>query len=331
MVGAQGTSKIIVLNTPSNSGASGKGGGTGAGGFRPLMLTGIIVCVFLGSHITRNQLQRGHRANNTAPSNQSCQRIIALSPSMVEIIYGLGLEARLVGVSRYANYPPQAKTKPSVGGYLDLHMEKVLSLDPDCILLLKEQEELSKRMHRLGIHTITVDHGDTKGILESIHTIGKGLGAAGRADDLLRAIQTRIRQLNSTHPDIDPKPRVLICISRDLSAKHLQQVIIAGSAGYHRELVGMAGGVNAYEGSIPFPSLSREKLIALQPDFIIDLVNTETWHKIGKERLLAPWYALREMKAVSNRRVFILHGDQHMIPGPRFPDTLEQITRAIHP
>ena len=290
-----------------------------------------IVVVFTGCHLVRLQSGKSNSSGKLRQSEGSYQRIIALSPSIVEIIYKLGLEARLVGVSRYANYPPDAKTKPSVGGYLDLHIEKVLELEPDCIILLREQEKLSARMHQLGICTITVDHRDTAGVLESIHTIGKQLGHGGKARDLVDSIQTQARKQSAAHSPITPKPRVLVCIDRDTSAKHLQQVIIAGSAGYHRELVEMAGGKNAYEGPIPFPSLSREKLIALKPDVIIDLVNTETGSRVGKEILLAPWYALGEMKAVANRRVTILHGDQHMIPGPRYPETLKQIAQAIHP
>lgn len=290
-----------------------------------------ILVVFTGCHLLRLQSEKINSSGKLRQPEGSYQRIIALSPSIVEIIYELGLEDRLVGVSRFANYPPQARDKPSVGGYLDLHMEKVLGLDPDCVLLLKEQELLRARMHQLGIGTITVDHSDTNGIVESIHTIGRELGHNGKAEDLARAIQTRIRQLSLKHSDVNTKPRVMVCVDRDTSAPHLQNVVIAGSAGYHRELVEMAGGRNAYEGPIPFPSLSREKIIALQPDVIIDLVNTETWHKTGRERLLAPWYVLRETQAVRHKRITILHGDQHLIPGPRFPETLQQIARAIHP
>lgn len=295
----------------------------------PIMLA--ILVVFTGCHLVRLQVEKINSSSKLRQPEDSYQRIIALSPSIVEIIYKLGLEACLVGVSRFAHYPPDAKTKPSVGGYLDLHIEKVLQLEPDCIILLREQEQIRARMHQLGICTITVDHSDTAGVLESIHTIGKKLGHGGKARDLVDSIQTQARKQSSAHSPTTPKPRVMVCIDRDTSAKHLQQVIIAGSAGYHRELVEMAGGKNAYEGSVPFPTLSREKLIALKPDVIIDLVNTETGSRVGKEHLLAPWYALGEMEAVANRRVTILHGDQHLIPGPRYPETLKQIAQAIYP
>lgn len=127
------------------------------------------------------------------------------------------------------------------------------------------------------------------------------------------------------------QPRVLISISRDTTADHPAQLIIAGSAGFHRELVEMIGARNAYQGSVAFPMLSREKLIELNPDLIIDLVNTETWNKLGKQRLLSQWHSYQELKAVSNQRVIIIHGDQHLIPGPRFPQTLQHFARAIHP
>ena len=308
---------------------------------RSLLVAGAIIAVFLGSHVIRNQMRQGSEANNLAKQPPSYQRVIALSPSIVEIIYQLDLEKQLVGVPRYANFPPEAKNKPCVGGYIDLQYEKVLELGPDCVILLKEQATLAEKLQHLGIHSITVDHNHTRGIIQSINTIGNELGHQLQAAQIVREIKTAINQLmspyrntpyrNTPYRNIPSKPRVLICISRDTTASHPEQVIIAGSAGFHRELVQMVGGSNAYQGSVSFPTMSREKLIELNPDVIIDLVNSDTWHNVGERRLLSQWQAYSELKAVSNQRVVIIHGDQHLIPGPRFPQTLEKFARAIHP
>ena len=298
---------------------------------RLLLVVGVIIGVFLGSHIIRHQIRQSGETSNLAKPSTAYQRIVALSPSIVEIIYLLGLEEQLMGVVRYSNYPAEAKNKPSVGGYIDLNYEKLLKLQPDCIILLKEQASLAKKLAQLGIHTIIVNHDHTRGIIESIKIIGNELGSQGKATQIVTDINTTVDQQISEHQNIPDQPRVLISISRDTTADHPAQVIIAGSAGFHRELVEMIGARNAYQGSVAFPMLSREKLIDLNPDVIIDLVNTETWNKLGKQRLLSQWHSYQELKAVSNQRVIIIHGDQHLIPGPRFPQTLEHFARAIHP
>jgi len=298
---------------------------------RLLLVVGVIIGVFLGSHIIRHQIRQSGETSNLAKPSTAYQRIVALSPSIVEIIYLLGLEEQLMGVARYSNYPAEAKNKPSVGGYIDLNYEKLLKLQPDCIILLKEQASLAKKLAQLGIHTIIVNHDHTRGIIESIKIIGNELGSPGKATQIVTDINTTVDQQISEHQNMPDQPRVLISISRDTTADHPAQVIIAGSAGFHRELVEMIGARNAYQGSVAFPMLSREKLIELNPDVIIDLVNTETWNKLGKQRLLSQWNSYQELKAVSNQRVIIIHGDQHLIPGPRFPQTLEHFARAIHP
>lgn len=299
---------------------------------KAILLLVLISLSFIGSHYARLWLEpESSKTKNDIAQAGTRQRIIALSPSSVEIIYLLGLETQLVGVSRFSNYPPEAKEKPALGGYVDLHYEKLISLQPDCVILLKEQAALAVKLEQLGIHTINISHDDTEGITESINIIGNELGRPGKARQIVADINTTVDQQISEHQNMPNQPRVLISISRDTTADYPAQVIIAGSAGFHRELVEMIGARNAYQGSVAFPMLSREKLIELNPDVIIDLVNTETWNKLGKQRLLSQWNSYQELKAVSNQRVFIIHGDQHLIPGPRFPQTLEQFARAIHP
>jgi len=91
----------------------------------------------------------------------------------------------------------------------------------------------------------------------------------------------------------------------------------------------MAGGVNAYQGSIPFPPVSREKLLEINPDIIIELVNEKTWKSMGKTNLIKAWSSYPELKAVKNQNIIFLHENKHLIPGPRFVDTLEVFADVI--
>lgn len=259
------------------------------------------------------------------------QRIIALAPSLVETVYQLELDNRLVGVSRFCRYPEDATTKPEVGGYLDLDFEALLKLRPDCVILLQEQHLLTERLNKLGIETISVNHASTEGIISSITRIGDACGKSHQANMLVEQIHQRIQKIQSLTKKNASPPRVLVCISRDTSSAHPDRIIAAGNSGVHQEYITMAGGINAYSGPISYPSISREKLIQINPDIIIDLITEENWQRHGEQQLLQQWLSYPELKAVKNQRIIFLHEHKHLIPGPRFTETLAAFTSAIHP
>ncbi|BDS08081.1 hypothetical protein NT6N_31210 [Oceaniferula spumae] len=290
-----------------------------------LILVGVIA-LFAASYFVRQLAQP--RADNATTTN-SFHRIIALSPSAVEIIYQLGIEEDLVGVSRFCKHPPEASEKPVVGGYLDLDFEAVLRLKPDCVILLNEQHQIAERLEQLGIKTISVDHASTRGITDSITAFGAAFDRKEKAQALISNINSRVEKVTQRAKNLPTRPRVLVCIDRDTNSSQPDRVIAAGNAGVHQEYITLAGGVNAYQGSVAYPVVSREKLIELDPDIIIDLIQPDVWNKLGEAKLFSQWAAYSELKAVQNQRIIFVHENKHIIPGPRFTDTLDIFASAI--
>lgn len=295
---------------------------------RITMLVVAVVAIFSGGHYLRRCFSV---PDKVVRQQQYSERIIALSPSSVEIVYQLGLDDRLVGVSRFCKYPDDVRSKPVVGGYLDLDFEAVLRLKPDCVILLLEQHALAERLNQLGIQTTSVDHASTDGIISSITAIGNAFGKSLEANSITSSLQKRIQAVTDQGKQLTSRPRVLVCITRDTNSDHPDRVIAAGNAGVHQEYITIAGGINAYHGSVAYPALSREKLIQLNPDIIIELIQEKTWNTLGQEKLFSQWAAYGELKAVADRRVYFVHENKHMVPGPRFADTLEIFARAINP
>lgn len=292
--------------------------------YKSVILIALVVIIFIATYCLRLALDNSVR--NSHPQHEQSQRIVALAPSLVEVVYQLELDDQLVGVSRFCKYPADAATKPIVGGYLDLDFEAVLKLKPDYVILLEEQKLTAERLNQLGVRTIMVDHASTDGILSSIELIGNNLGKNTEAKTIVQNLQARIQSIPRHTQE---KPRVLVCISRDTTSSHPDRIIAAGNAGVHQEYITLTGGINAYQGNIAFPAISREKLIQLNPDVIIELVDEETWKNLGKEKLLQQWAAYSELKAVQNQNVIFLYENKHVIPGPRFVDTLEAFAAAI--
>ncbi len=296
---------------------------------RVILLAVAVALSFIGCHFARLWIEPAPA--DTEPTKDQpghYHRVIGLSPSIVEIIYQLGLSDRLVGVSRFCHYPPEAQQKTVVGGYVDLDYEAVLGLEPDCVVLLEEQKTLATKLNAMGIHTIILDHASTRGVMGSISILGRAFGKEPLANQIVRAMNDRVSALTQKARSTENRPRILVCIERDTNSAFPDRVIAAGNKGVHQEYIDMVHGINAYQGPVAYPLLSREKLIHLDPDIIIDLIREDVWEEKGRDTLLRQWQAYGELRAVKNKRLVFLHEHKHMIPGPRFIDTLETFAQA---
>lgn len=285
----------------------------------------LIITVFALSHFARSWF--GGETQTVAP--RAVSRIVAMAPSSCEVLYALGLGDSVVGVSRFTTYPPEAVEKPKVGGYLDVDIEALVRLQPDVVVLLKEQQSLAQQLDGMGIRSVFVDHMSVDGVLNSISHLGDTFGVADEADKVRAALQKRISRVEQ-QADKQESRTALLSIGREFGHGKVNSLVAAGAAGYHQELLEYAGLENAYAGKENFPQLTREHLITLNPEIIIDMVNSKEAAAIGVEKILADWAVHTELQAVRNGAVYVLVGDKHFVPGPRFIDTLEWINNVAH-
>ena len=261
---------------------------------------------------------------------RSYSRIISLSPSITETLFALGLGERVVGVTRFCTYPPQASEKQSVGGYLDPSYETMVLLEPDLVLLLEEHESVRVYLDRLGIHHATVHNRTIDEIMGTITTIGEICCVVERADSLSADIGRRMDGIRGGIPP-GPRPRVLVSVGRTMGSGTLTDVYAAGAGTFYDELIDLAGGENVYSGgSIAYPLLSAEGLLHLNPDIIFDLVPDFEKNGYDREAVLDEWHSVENVRAVKNSMVFLLTGDYTVIPGPRFILLLEDVAEIIH-
>ena len=93
-----------------------------------------------------------------APPAAGYSRVISMAPSITETLFALDLADKVAGVTRYCDFPPEAKAKPQVGGFLDPNYEAIVSLEPDLAILLTIHDEADARLKDLGISTLIVEH-----------------------------------------------------------------------------------------------------------------------------------------------------------------------------
>jgi iron complex transport system substrate-binding protein len=254
---------------------------------------------------------------------QNPQRVVALAPSITEIVYALGQQRRLKGVTRFSDYPEAAKQLPRVGSYVHLDVERIAALKPDLCIGVKEGNPLSvvTRLQAMGIPFYAVHPVDLETVMQSIETIGDLLGASRAAAQTTAAMRQRIDHVKTIVAAADRKPRVFFQIG-------VSPIVSVGSRTFIHELVTLAGGTNVAAGSTPYPRFSREQVISLAPDVMVisSMARATVFDKVKAE-----WMQWSAIPAVRNQAVFIAPTNIFDRPTPRLVEGLEQMARYIHP
>lgn len=259
------------------------------------------------------------------------QRIVSLAPSITEILYALNCGNKIVGVTEFCRFPPEAALKPKVGGLLDTNFEAIYKLDPDLVVLLATEVTEKPQLQKMSLPTLEVSANSIEDILDAIRLIGKTLKQNEEAKELIASINKRVEAVKSKTRNIS-KPSVLIVFWRAVGEGFVKEAYIAGSDKFHNELIELAGGRNAYQGrAVISPLVSAEGILKMDPDFIIEVMSIDETSGFSSEDMIKDWKVLPQLKAVKNNHVYVLNKSYMGIPGPRFPSALEDIARTIHP
>jgi iron complex transport system substrate-binding protein len=254
------------------------------------------------------------------------ERIISLAPSNTEILYALNLEDKIVGVTEYCNYPPEAKQKPKIGGFSTPDLEKLIAASPDLVLATSmHQKKVIPRLQEMGIPVVTLDPKSLDGILESISLVGKVTGKEKEASGLVAKMRIKIKSVTDKTDNLLPtqKPRVLYITWHS-------PLMSAGLGTIQDELIRKAGGVNIAQNLNGQASISLEAVVTGNPEVIIAGVGMGT----GGD---APFQFARteprltNTDAVRHNRVYAIDVDLAGRSGPRITDALAQFAEFIHP
>lgn len=265
--------------------------------------------------------------SNDAPP----QRVISLAPNVTEIVYELGEGNRLVGRTDFCRWPPEAVEVESVGGYLNLDLEKVIALEPDLVIGLQYNEDQRSRLEPLGIDFLGVRSETISEILQSIRAIADALGVPEQGESLAAQMQSDIDDVSAGMAQLSRR-RVLMLIGREPGT--FQSLYAAGPDSLVSELVAHAGGVNVLDATMgAYPEISREIIVGVDPEVIIDtcLEGTELTEEIAQRELGLYEEHLGTVTAVREGRVILWTDPRLTVPGPGVPSQIEALARAIHP
>ncbi len=253
------------------------------------------------------------------------QRIVSFGPSITEILFALGLEEKVVGVSDYSDYPEAAKLKPSVGSAYAPSIESLVALEPDLVFTL-EHQELNSQLEALGMTFIIIEPRDIDGILRDIELIGMVTGTEDEAAELVESMEDTIDRVLTL---VEGAAEVSVFFIVD--ATDLTLPWTAGPGSFIDALITMVGGENvAAEAPGDWVQLSIEQVVGSDPDLIIIQTMTGGVPTVSIETL-EEHLIWGEMRAVIEGNIFLINGDLVSRPGPRIVQGLEEIARIVHP
>ena len=256
--------------------------------------------------------------NPAGTSSAAPERVVCASPAVAEIVYALGCGDRVVGVSEFTDFPPEAVAKPSIGGALSPNRERILALAPDGILAQGQAVALETFARAQGIGFRTAPLDTLADLRAAIAAFAEVLGVPERGHELLERMDADFATLPAREP-------VSVFIALGHAPGDFAGLMTAGPGTFLSEIVAQAGGSNVFADlQILWPKISQETLIRRKPAVILDFQSVAA-DKTRRAALAADWEKLG-FRAGEMR---ILDEDFLLKPGPRAAQSAARIAMAI--
>ncbi len=257
------------------------------------------------------------------------QRIISLAPNITEILFAIGLQDRVVGVTSFCDYPPEAAHKEQVGGYTNFSVEKIVSLDPDVVFAAHGSPmALIESLYNLGLKVFGLRPLSYDEVTDRIELIGRICDVQPAATTLATHMLEARDEIRVATQALPPQQRPLA-----LCVVGLDPLWVAGPGTFIDDMLQVCGARNV-AGDIgkKWSEISMEAVVAADPDILI-ITYTRNDEKSAADYLrdLQANETWRGVKAVQQGRIIIVDEDLVTLPGPRLAEGLRVMARSIHP
>lgn len=218
---------------------------------------------------------------------EPAQRIIALSPHLVEQLYSIGVGNRIVGTTDHADYPDAAKNIPRVGNYAQLQVEKILALKPDLILAWTDGNppaDLNK-LRQFGLNVVDSNPLQLTDIARELRVLGQLTGAVDQAEQQALLMEKGLAELRQSYSS---KEKVVVFY--ELWQQPLSTV---AQKAWPQQQLELCGATNPFAGAVgDYPQVSLEHVVASMPQLIIQPVS------VNEPRALLDWSRWSAIPAV---------------------------------
>jgi len=271
--------------------------------------------------VTTQLVAMPHAAAAAPAPGRAPARIVSLAPSVTETLFALGVGSRVVAVSDYCDYPPEARRLPKIGSFLDPSVEAIVAQRPDVVIGVPSpgNHTAVETLQSLGIRVAVSDPEHLADLAPVTRMIAAAAGVPEAGERLIAEID---RGMDAVRARVATQPlrRVLMAIGQD-------PLVAVGDTSFLGELIVAARGINVAPPGNPWPHVNVEYVVARDPEVIID-------SSMGTEEGSAAarfWERLPSIAAVREHRVYAFRDYRALRPGPRLPAAFEHLARLIHP
>ena len=252
-------------------------------------------------------------------------RIVCLTEEPTEVLYALGQQDRIVGISQFTVRPAQArKEKPRVSAFTSARIDRVLELKPDLVIGFSDiQADIAQELIAAGVEVWISNHRSVEGILSYVRRLGGMVGVADAADRYAAALEEHLDQIRASAERLPVRPRVYF--------EEWNEPLITGIK-WVSEIVTIAGGLDVFADKAE-SSLARGRIIA-DPRHVLERnpdLMLASW--CGKKFLADTvpsrpgWEAIT---AVIEEQLFEIDSSIILQPGPAaLTDGLDRIHQII--
>lgn len=254
------------------------------------------------------------------------ERIVSMAPNLTEILFALGLEENIVGVTQDSDYPPAAAQKHAVGTFWQPNIEAVIALRPDLIVTLtfEQQRNLTERLARMGYKCLALDISTVEDLFTAIPAVGAATGRSRQAEQVLGGMKARMATIREAVTGKD-RVRVLWVVQRD-------PLRVAGRSTFINELIELAGGENVIGPTLHmYPPIGGEQIVASAPQVIIEPAMTGGDLPEQHVKAISYWGKYTTVPAVANGRLYVIDGDLVSRLSPRLGEGIEAIAKCLRP
>lgn len=254
---------------------------------------------------------------------QPARRVVSLAPSATEILFAVGLDVEVVGVTTFCDYPPAARAKPKVGSSIQ-NLEAIIGLKPDLVLAVKSdivRPDILAKLNQLAIPLFILAPKTVEDILGHIGTVGRLVGHDREARAVVGKLAERVHAIRRRMVGIKPV-RVFYVINTD-------PLISVGSGSFIHQMLELAGGENIVGRiSIPYPKVSLEDVLRRDPEVLLFPVGASEGIPESEQQRWRKWTSL---SAVAQNRLRQVKAELVNRPGPRVVEGIAALADAIHP
>ena len=246
-------------------------------------------------------------------------RVVCASPAIAEIVFALGCGDRVVGVSEFTDWPPEAASKPVIGSSLSPNRERLLALEPDLILSQGKSEVLGAFAASQGIPFVSVPLDTLADVREAVVRLAAVLGAEEEG-------RRRLAEMDAAIAAIPRREPVTVFLALGHAPGDMSGLMTSGAGTFLNDVVVLAGGSNIFaDAGVLWAKISRESLIRRQPALILDFQPGEELAAPRRDALIADW----EQMGFSPSRIRILTEEYLLKPSLRSGQSAARIAEAF--